>query len=303
MKISQKVRRFVVFRLATFLYSLFNVLPHKAALFVGGWAGLLAWKIISKDQRLMFRHLSLCYDGLMSPNQKVRLGQKVFINSGRNLVDVVRVSRHYESDLKSIIEIDRLEHFDCAYRRGNGVIGVTGHIGNFELLAVVLSKLGYKIGVISRPLADKNLNNLLVKNREKAGVKNFYASDLPLGMVKWLKSGGAVGVLIDTDSSRVKGEFVPAFGRMAKVPVGQSIMALELSIPLIPMACIRNEQNAYRVIIRPEIPINRTGDHQRDIYNITLNCSREIDKIINEFPEQWIWMHNRWRSTPAKNET
>lgn len=300
MKLPQKIRRTLVFGLAKFLYSFFNIVPRKLALFVGSWAGLAAWKIITKDQRLMFRHLTLCYDGSMSPSQKVSLGQKVFINSGRNLADLVRVSRHYDDELKSVIQIKGIEHFDRAYQNGKGVFGVTGHLGNFELLAVFLSKLGYRIGVISRPLADNNLNNLIVENRTRAGVANFYASDNPVGIVKWLKSGGAIGVLIDTDSSRVKGEFIPVFDRLAKAPVGQSIMAIEMGIPLIPMACIRNGRGGYSVIIRPEIPINRTKDQKRDVYNTTLACSLEIEELIKEFPEQWIWMHNRWKSAPEK---
>ena len=300
MKLSQKIRRTIVFRLALILYKLFNIIPRKLSLFIGSWAGLAAWKIITKDQRLIFQHLSLCYDDSMSPNEKVNLGQRIFINSGRNLADLVRTPRHYDSELRAVIEVEGLNHFDAAYKRGKGVFGVTAHLGNFELLAVFLAKLGYKTGVISRRLADSNLNSLLVEQRQKGGVANFYASDSPVGMVKCLKSGGAIGVLIDTDSSRVRGEFIPVFDRPAKVPVGQSIMALEMGIPLIPLACIRNGSDRYRVIIKPEIPINRTNDEKKDIYNTTLACSRELEKLIRQFPDQWIWMHNRWKSKPAK---
>jgi len=165
-------------------------------------------------------------------------------------------------------------------------------------LAIFLARLGYNVGVISRPLANNRLNELLIQNRTKLGITNFYASEYPLGVVRWLKSGGAIGVLIDTDSSRVKGDFVPIFNRLSKVPVGQSIIALRLGSALIPMACVRTSGNRYKVIIRPEIPINNTGDARNDIYAITQSCSHALEQLIKQYPDQWIWMHNHWKSRP-----
>lgn len=270
---------------------------------MGGWLGLAGWKIISKDQRLIFRHLGLCYNGTMSAPEKVNMGQRFFINSGRNIADMLRFQKYYDREISDLIEVEGLEHFDSAYKRGKGVFGISGHLGNWELLAVYLAKQGYKVGVISRPLADNNLNELLVENRKKLGITNFYASDSPMGVVKWLKSGGAVGVLIDTDSARVKGEFIPIFGRLAKVPVGQTVIAIELGAALVPMACLRTLNNNYKVIIRPEIPINNTTDIRKDIYRITQSSSHELEKLIKQYPDQWIWMHNRWRSSPEENRT
>ncbi len=284
-----------------FFYRLFNLISRKSAIFLGGWIGLAAWKIITKDQRLVFRHLALCYDGTISAQEKVNVGQKFFINSARNIVDMLRFEKHFDSEMPDLIEVEGLENFEQAYKRGKGVFGVTGHLGNFELLAVYLAKRGYKTGVISRPLADNKLNEMLVKNREKLGITNFYASDSPIGVVKWLKTGGAVGVLIDTDSSRVKGEYIPIFDRLAKVPVGQTVIAMELGSALVPMACLRTSKHHYKVIIRPEIPINITSDTKKDIYRITRSSSIELEKLIRQYPDQWIWMHNRWRSSPEVN--
>jgi len=299
MRLAQKIRRTLVCGTARFCSHFFNIIPRKLAVFLGGWVGLTAWKIISKDQSLIFRHLSLGYNGTMSPKEKVNLGQRFFINSGRNIADMLRFQKYYVEEISALIEVEGIEHFDRAYQKGKGVFGITAHLGNFELLAVFLAGRGYKIGVISRPLADNKLNELLVKNREKLGITNFYASDYPLGVVRWLKSGGAVGVLIDTDSSRVKGIYLPVFNRLSKVPVGQSLIAKRLGTALIPMACVRTAKNKYKVIIRPEIPINMSNT-QIDIYEITRSCSLELEQLIKQYPDQWIWMHNRWKSRPEE---
>jgi len=266
---------------------------------LGGWVGLAAWKIITKDQRLIFRHLSICYNGTLSTVEKVNIGQRFFVNSGRNIADLVRFEKHFERELAPLTDFEGLEHFDRAYKKGRGVFGITAHLGNYELLAVVLGKLGYRIGVISRPLADKRLNELLVGTRQRLGIVNFYASDYPLGVVRWLKSGGAVGVLIDTDSEKARGNFVPFYQIMAKVPVGQSIIAAKLGVPLVPMACVRVGGSNYKVIIRPEIPINISSGPEKEVCRITRACNRELEVLIQQYPDQWIWMHNRWRSSPG----
>lgn len=298
MKLTQKIRRYLVYVVTRFSLVLFNLIPRKLANFLGGWVGLAAWKLITKDQRLIFRHLSLCYNGSMSVREKVNIGQRFFINSGRNISDLIRFESHYDREIHGLIDVEGMAHFENAYKKGKGVFGITGHLGNFELLAVFLAKRGYRIGVVSRPLADKKLNEMLITNRKKMGIVNFYASESPIGVVKWLKSGGAVGVLIDTDSSRVKGDFFPFYNRLSKLPVGQSVMALRLGSPLVPIACVRNGNNRYKVIIRPEIPINNSGDLKNDINRITRSCSLELETMIRTYPDQWIWMHNRWKSSP-----
>ncbi|HEX2897509.1 MAG TPA: lysophospholipid acyltransferase family protein [candidate division Zixibacteria bacterium] len=298
MKLTQKTRRFLVYAITRFSSVFFNLIPRKLANFLGSWAGLAAWKLITKDQRLIFRHLSLCYNGSLTVREKVNIGQRFFINSGRNISDMVRFEKNYEREIHSLVEVEGLEHFDNAYKRGKGVFGITGHLGNFELLAVYLAKCGYRIGVVSRPLADNKLNEMLITYRQRLGIVNFYASESPIGVVKWLKSGGAVGVLIDTDSSRVKGDFFPFYHRMSKLPVGQTVIALRLGAALVPMACVRNGNHHYKVIIKPEIPINNTGNLEKDIYRVTESCSLEIENLIRKYPDQWIWMHNRWKSAP-----
>jgi lauroyl/myristoyl acyltransferase len=90
MRLAQIIRRTLVYRITRFFYQVFNIIPRKLAVFLGGWLGLAGWKIITKDQRLIFRHLELCYDGTMSAQEKVNIGQRFFINSGRNIADMLR---------------------------------------------------------------------------------------------------------------------------------------------------------------------------------------------------------------------
>jgi KDO2-lipid IV(A) lauroyltransferase len=119
-------------------------------------------------------------------------------------------------------------------------------------------------------------------------------------MMSWLKDGKAVGVLIDIDSHRVRSEFIPSYGRMAHTPVGQSIMGLKVGAAFVPMACVRTEDDRYKVITRPEVEVDRTGDFDQDVLNVTEKCLRELEAMVEEYRDQWVWMHNRWQTKYPK---
>ena len=106
-----------------------------------------------------------------------------------------------------------------------------------------------------------------------------------------------MGVLIDTDSMRVKSAFIPAFGRLSWTPIGQSILGLKTGAAFVPMACVRIGKR-YKIIIKPEIVIESTGDFDKDVYNVTKKCTEALEEIINEYKDQWIWIHNRWHTRP-----
>jgi KDO2-lipid IV(A) lauroyltransferase len=146
---------------------------------------------------------------------------------------------------------------------------------------------------------DRRLNRLLVRNRRALGLINVDTRESPRTLLKLLHDGYAIGVLIDTDSGRVRSEFVPAFGKKSRTPIGQSLLGLKTGAAFVPMACVR-EGNRYKVIVKPEIfPDNRDNFDQK-VYNITWRCTQALEEIIDAYPDQWIWIHNRWRTRPPE---
>ena len=298
MKLAQKIRRNLVYSIAVMFDRLFSALPRPLALFAGSWLGLAAHKIVTRDQIRVFRHLSIAYENSLTANEKILIGREFYINSGKNIADLMRFSSLHPAEILKVVDCSGLKYFDRAYNRGKGVLGITGHLGNFELLAAYLVKLGYKVGAIGRKLADFKLNNLLLKKREKMGIVNFDAAEPPQKIISWLRAGGAVGAVIDLDSARLRSVFLPTFGRPSKVPAGQSIIAARTGAALIPMVCIRTKMARYQVIIKPEIQITYTykGSSKADICQTTLDCHHVIQELIDQYREQWIWMHNRWHT-------
>jgi len=300
MRLSKRLKRGAIYLFARALFGVIDRLPRQLALFVGASAGLAAWGLSRRDRYRISRHLTLVYGDQMPPRQKVAIGRSFFVKSGKNAADMLRCRRRYESEIKPLITAEGLEHFEAAHRRGRGVFGVTGHIGNFELLAVYFASLGYTTAAIGREIYDRRLDELLVAQRAALGVTNIVTTDSPRRILKWLKDGNVIGVLIDFDSISVRSDFVPVFGRPALTPVGQTIIGLKAGAAFVPMACVRTAADRYRVIVRPEVRIEPSGDFDEDVRAVTLACSRELEQIIRQYPDQWIWLKNRWLTPPPK---
>lgn len=298
MRVSQRVRRGITYGLAVSFVRLFNFLPRRACLFISSWLGLLASRLLPRDRYKAMRHLALVYGDSLSIERRRTIVRHLYINAARNIADVIRFRDHFSDEIRPLVTVEGLEHFQRAIERGKGLIGITGHIGNFELVAAWVASSGFKTAVIGRRMYDERLDRLLLENRKETGIVNIATTDSPRVIVKWLKEGGALGVLIDNDSMRVRGMHVPMFNRLANTPIGQSVLGLRTGAAFVPMACVRTGDNRYRLIIRPEVTIEPSGDQDRDVYQITLACTREIERFILEFPDQWIWFHNRWHTRP-----
>lgn len=295
MRLVKRLRRSAVYHLAKWALRFLNWIPRKSALYLGEWLALAAWWVLGKSRYKAERHLSLVYGDSLTMREKSNIGRAFFVNSGKNLSDALRFRSHID-EIRQLVTVEGLDHFAAAMARGKGVLGITGHIGNFELLAAHIAGLGYPIAVIGRELYEPRLNRLLIENREATGLTNISTTDSPKRIMKWLRSGGGLGVLIDNDSHRIRGMFIPAFGRWSYTPIGQTLLGLKVGAAFVPMACIRKPDDTYHVIIRPPIEFKSSGDSETDTYNVTLACTRELEKIILAYPDQWAWHHNRWRT-------
>ncbi|MCP4686075.1 MAG: lysophospholipid acyltransferase family protein [bacterium] len=296
MKLRKKIKRYLVFRLATGLRWFFSTVPRILAVYIGGWIALAAWQLSPKERYKAHRHLTLVYGERYTRRQKAAIGRSFAVNEGRNLADVLRFKKHFSSEIKPLVSVEGWEHFEAAARLGKGVVGITGHIGNFELLAAWVASQGYRAAAIGRELYDSRLDRLLLENREAVGITTIATTDSPKRMIKWLRDGNILGVLIDTDSHRIKGEFIPAFGRWSYTPVGQSILGLKTGAAFVPIACVRSGGNRYRIIVRPAVTVEPGGDFDTEVRQITLKCTKALESIISDHKDQWIWIHNRWRT-------
>ncbi|MGB8656742.1 MAG: lysophospholipid acyltransferase family protein [Candidatus Zixiibacteriota bacterium] len=298
MRIGKRIKNWFLFRLITTLVSFLNFLPRNWAVSLGGFLGKLSYFLIGEARRTTLHNLSLAFGDTLDEVGTRKLARKVFENLGKNVADFVRLKNMKWEDVEKITEIEGLEYFDQAYRAGKGVIGFTGHIGNFELMAAYFSLRGYKLSVVGREVYDPRLDRLLLKSRESVGLENIPSSAGIKPILKVLRAGEFLGVLADQDSSRVRGVFVNFFGRPARTPAGPALLAYKTGSSIIPMAIVRTDGNRYKIIVRPPVDLVFSDDREKDIMDVTQRCTQVLESIIREYPDQWLWMHDRWKSKP-----
>ena len=297
----QKIKNDFVYYFALIAIWIFNIIPRSCAQFVGGVLGYLAYLISKKERATAHKTLTMVYGEKLDEAERENIIKNLFINFGRNLADVVRFKKHYQRQIKELIDVEGMEHFDRAYKRGKGVIAIFGHLGNFEIYAPFFTDHGYKTAAIGREMYDKRLDKLLVDNRQSTGLINIPTTAPPRKIMRVLKDGYSLAAVIDTDSMRVRSEFIPAFGKLSWTPVGQSILGLKAGAAFVPMAFVRNGKR-YKLIIKPEVTIEPSGDFDKDVYNITAKCTEALEELIDRYRDQWIWIHNRWHTRPMDEQ-
>ena len=294
----KKVKNWLLYKFITSIISVLNFLPRKSSISLGRFLGRLAYFIIADARKRTQNNLKIAFGKEKNQRELKKLALNVFENVGKNVVDAVRLKNMKCDQIEKITKIEGLEYFDNAYKMGKGVIPLTGHIGNFELLAAYFSLKGYKVSVIGRELYDPRLDALLVKTRETVGLENIPSSASVKQIIKTLRSGRALGVLADQDSSRVRGVFVDFFGRPARTPVGPILLAYKTQSPIVPMAIVRDKEDKYKIIVKEPIELVFSGDKENDLVETTQKCTKVLESIIREYPSQWLWMHDRWKSKP-----
>ena len=276
-----------------------GLLPRETWLHICGGLGSAAWYLAGKTRALTLKHLHMAYPEKSGAEVK-RLARKTFKMLGKNAGDVIRSSNVKDLDqLEKFLVTEGLEHYHEAHAKGKGVIFLTCHLGAFDLQITNMAMRGLNPNIIGTPLKDEKLNDLLWNYRNLHGAIPIARGKETFRMIKVLKSGGSVALLIDQDT-KVKTVFVDFFGMQAATPVGATILALKTGAAVVPTYIYLDKDQIQRMHLLPEIPMQITGDEDHDVKVNTQVLTNFIEQTIREHPDQWVWMHRRWRTRPAK---
>jgi len=298
--VRKRLKYSVIYYFVRFLIFASNLLPRTLWLAFCGMLGRLAYSFATKSRELSIAHLGLAYSKEKSLREIVQLSKEMFVMLGRNAGDILRARAVKTSaDLDKFIVVHDYENFEQANAKGKGVIFLTCHLGAFDLQITVMSLRGLKPNIIGTPLKDDRLNELLFDYRNAYGAVAIERGKETLRLIKALKRGGAVAILIDQDT-RVKSRFVDFFGMQAATPVGAAILAMKTGAAVVPTYIYLGEDNLQHMHILPEIPLVLTGDDEKDMITNTQNYTRFIEEQIRKHPEQWVWMHERWKTRPGE---
>ena len=295
--IRRSVRYTLVYWLIRAMIRLSFLLPRKAWLRLCGALGSLAWYFAAETRILTLKHLAMAFPEKTSPEIK-RLSKNTFKMLGKNAGDILRSSKIKNlQELGDFLKTEGLENYEAAHARGKGVIFLTCHLGAFDLQITNMAMRGLNPNIIGTPLKDERLNDLLWNYRNLHGAIPIARGKETFRMIKVLKSGGSVALLIDQDT-KVKSVFVDFFGMQAATPAGATILALKTGAAVIPTYIYLGDDELQHMHILPEIPMTLTGDEDHDIVFNTQILTNFIEEQIRNHPDQWVWMHERWKTKP-----
>jgi KDO2-lipid IV(A) lauroyltransferase len=203
-----------------------------------------------------------------------------------------------QSFLLSRVQVEGIEHLRSAMAQGKGALILTAHLGNWELLAASHVLTGFPLSVVVRLLDQPSLDRLVARFRARSLAELIDKRRAIAEVLSALRRQRMVGILLDQNASRREGVFVPFFGVPASTSKGLALLALKTGAPVVPIFIHREPDGRHRVIVDPAVPLPRTGNRERDLVEATAAFTRIIEAKVRRWPEQWLWIHRRWKTRP-----
>jgi Kdo2-lipid IVA lauroyltransferase/acyltransferase len=194
------------------------------------------------------------------------------------------------------IEVEGQENYEAATVQKKGLLTIIAHFGNWELLSVAGPLLFQKANIIYRPLDSPVLNNLVEYVRTVNGNELIPKGRSGKKIMRLLKENEGIGVLIDQNVAAREGLFVDFFGRPACTGVGLAVLALQSGAPVLPMFMARQKSGKYKLIFKPPVEVSQTEDYEKDLLENTQRFTKVIEDLVREYPDQWFWIHQRWKT-------
>ncbi|MBS1505435.1 MAG: lysophospholipid acyltransferase family protein [Bacteroidetes bacterium] len=296
----KEIKYTALYYFVRFLIFSAGITPRKIWLRFCGVLGRVAYRFSPKPAERMIKHLTIAFGNEKSPEEIKKLSKKTFEMLGKNAGDIIRsLTVKTLDDLNKFLVTTGIENYEKAHAKGKGVMFLTAHLGAFDLQITNMALRGLKPNIIGTALGDERLNQLLVKYRNAYGAIAIERGKESVRLFKALKSGGSIAILIDQDT-KVKSRFVNFFGKPAATPIGATVMALKSGCAVVPTYVYLDENYKQQMHILPEIPLVYTGDEEQDLIINTQNFTDFTERIVREHPEQWVWMHERWKTQPGQ---
>jgi Kdo2-lipid IVA lauroyltransferase/acyltransferase len=281
----------------TFVKAL-GALPRPVARWLAaGGARLLLW-MRPKMRRTAEFNLRMAFPEWKEAQRRDVL-QKMTRKLGWMAVEFARFPKYTRDNIESVVVLDGHENFLEGQRRGKGVIYLTGHIGAWELSSFAQALYGYPLHYMARPLDNKPLDEMVNRYRARAGNKPIYKNEAARLILRVLKDAGTVGILADQNTMPEEGVWVDFFGTPACTSTGIARVALHTDAAVVPGYAVWDQTlGKYRLRFDPALELVRTGDREKDVVENTARFAKLIEEIIRQYPDQWVWIHARWKNRP-----
>jgi KDO2-lipid IV(A) lauroyltransferase len=280
------------------LVSAVGALPRPLAREVGAGIGAAAWALLTRLRGIGLRNLEMALPE-KSPMERRAILRGVYRSLGWQLGEFCKMGGYTREQATQFIRYEGLENYLVARAKGRGVLVLTGHLGAWELSSFFHSLEGYPMSLVIRRLDNPRVDAFVNSIRCLHGNRVIHKDDFARGLLTAMHRGETVGILMDTNMTPPQGTFVPFFGIEACTASGLARVALRSGAAVLP-GFLLWEPAERRYVLRfgPELELVRSGDNDSDIVTNTALFTATIETYIRRYPEQWLWVHRRWKTRP-----
>lgn len=298
----RRLRFFVEALGFTLLLAVARILPRRLLIALGSWGGHLGFVLDRRRQRIGLDNLRLAFGSDLPAAEAHRILRDCWRQFGRAALETLAFPRFRTGPVSRLVDYEGLEHIRQAYASGKGVLLFSGHFGHWELTAFLQGYLGLPLSLITRPLDNPYLERMFARLRGGSGNRLIHKRRAVREMIRVLRAKGGVAIVIDQDA-RDSGIFVPFFGRPASTTPTLALVALRTGAVVIPTFCVPLPRGRYRIVYEPPVPVTDTDDREEDVRRLTEQCTSIIERWVRKHPACWLWMHRRWKTTPAGDDS
>jgi KDO2-lipid IV(A) lauroyltransferase len=300
--VKNKPYRYYLYLLLRFGIGLVSLMPRAFALVLAKGLGWAAFYLVSRQRNKTLNNLRTAFGHEKSEKEIHTIGIRVFQNLAMTLVDWIHMKHFNSGNIEKIVNLNGvIERSQELLKEGKGLIFISGHLGNWELMGTIYGMFGFTGGVIGKRIYYEKYNEMIVGVRREKGVPTFYQDENPRELLRQLRKGGVIGIVADQNVEKLEGVTVDYFGKPSYTPVSPIRLAQVSQAPILVGALIR-EDGRYKVVYDEEpLRVSREiGDVE--VTKLTEVWSKKLEKLVRQYPEQWVWMHDRWKTKQATSD-
>jgi KDO2-lipid IV(A) lauroyltransferase len=288
----------MIYRIFYALIYLISLIPRPVGLRLGDWFGLVGYRLIKRRRQVAMANLEIAFGREMGKKEREKIARRCFQGIGRHFMEVCYLIRYDKEKVGTYVSFRGAEHFEEARQKGRGVVLLTGHFGCWELMAVAFGYYFLPSYVVTKPLDYPPAERLVRHLRGVSGNRCVSKEKSMRQLIRLLREGKVLGILLDQNIDWYDGVFVPFFGKRACTNKGLALLIYKTQAPVVPVFIVDQGRGRYVVEFQPPLPWLSFGDRTKEIEENTAQYNRVIEAMARRHPDHYFWVHQRWKTRP-----